>query len=92
MSGDKTDIELAEERMKALAHSEQHYFKRCVMFFYARFFPQPATAHHMLTVNLVAMITMVRRTSPLEPFGFIFLSCHFYFAPSNVGVCREMLD
>ncbi|KAG6081946.1 type I protein arginine N-methyltransferase Rmt1 [Claviceps sp. LM78 group G4] len=27
MSGDKTDIELAEERMKALAHSEQHYFK-----------------------------------------------------------------
>lgn len=28
MSGDKMDIELAEERMKALAHSEQHYFKR----------------------------------------------------------------
>ncbi|KAG5948021.1 type I protein arginine N-methyltransferase Rmt1 [Claviceps pazoutovae] len=27
MSGEKTDIELAEERMKALAHSEQHYFK-----------------------------------------------------------------
>ncbi|QPH00023.1 type I protein arginine N-methyltransferase Rmt1 [Epichloe festucae Fl1] len=27
MSGDKMDIELAEERMKALAHSEQHYFK-----------------------------------------------------------------
>ncbi|GAO15082.1 hypothetical protein UVI_02048570 [Ustilaginoidea virens] len=28
MSGDKMEVELAEERMKALAHSEQHYFKR----------------------------------------------------------------
>ncbi|QUC18131.1 uncharacterized protein UV8b_02372 [Ustilaginoidea virens] len=27
MSGDKMEVELAEERMKALAHSEQHYFK-----------------------------------------------------------------
>lgn len=30
MSGDKMDVELAEEKLKAMEHSEQHYFKRCV--------------------------------------------------------------
>lgn len=30
MAGDKMDIELAEERLRALDHSEQHYFNRFV--------------------------------------------------------------
>lgn len=30
MSGDKMDVEVAEEKMKTLEHSEQHYFKRFV--------------------------------------------------------------
>ncbi|KZZ96028.1 protein arginine N-methyltransferase 1 [Moelleriella libera RCEF 2490] len=32
MAGDKMDVELAEERLKALPHPEQHYFKRFVIF------------------------------------------------------------
>jgi protein arginine N-methyltransferase 1 len=30
MTGDKMDVEVAEQRMKSLEHSEQHYFKRFV--------------------------------------------------------------
>lgn len=30
MSGDKMDVEVAEQKLKAMAHSEQHYFKRFV--------------------------------------------------------------
>lgn len=28
MSGDKMEVEMAEQKLKALEHSEQHYFKR----------------------------------------------------------------
>ncbi|OAA49319.1 protein arginine N-methyltransferase 1 [Metarhizium rileyi] len=31
MTGDKMDVEMAEQRMKSLEHSEQHYFKRLVL-------------------------------------------------------------
>jgi hypothetical protein len=30
MSGDKMEVELAEEKMNSMEHSEQHYFKRLV--------------------------------------------------------------
>lgn len=30
MSGDKMDVEQAEEKLKTMEHSEQHYFKRSV--------------------------------------------------------------
>lgn len=30
MSGDKMDVEAAEQKLNALDHSEQHYFKRFV--------------------------------------------------------------
>ena len=30
MSGDKMEVEIAEEKMKNMEHSEQHYFKRSV--------------------------------------------------------------
>lgn len=35
MTGDKMDVEIAEQRMKSLEHSEQHYFKRLVVFHYS---------------------------------------------------------
>lgn len=28
MSGDKMEVEMAEEKLKTMEHSEQHYFKR----------------------------------------------------------------
>jgi protein arginine N-methyltransferase 1 len=31
MSGDKMDVEVAEEKLKTMEHSEQHYFKRLVL-------------------------------------------------------------
>lgn len=34
MTGDKMDVEIAEQRMKSLEHSEQHYFKRLVVCHY----------------------------------------------------------
>jgi hypothetical protein len=30
MSGDKMEVEAAEQKMNSLEHSEQHYFKRLV--------------------------------------------------------------
>ncbi len=30
MSGDKMEVELAEQKMNSMDHSEQHYFKRLV--------------------------------------------------------------
>lgn len=30
MAGESMDIEVAEKQLKALEHSEQHYFNRCV--------------------------------------------------------------
>lgn len=30
MSGDKMEVELAEQSLKTMEHSEQHYFKRYV--------------------------------------------------------------
>lgn len=30
MSADKMDVELAEQKMNSMEHSEQHYFKRYV--------------------------------------------------------------
>lgn len=30
MSGDKMEVELAEQKMNSMEHSEQHYFKRLV--------------------------------------------------------------
>lgn len=30
MSGDNMEVELAEQKMNAMEHSEQHYFKRYV--------------------------------------------------------------
>jgi protein arginine N-methyltransferase 1 len=30
MSGDKMDVEVAEQKMNSMEHSEQHYFKRSV--------------------------------------------------------------
>lgn len=35
MTGDKMDVEIAEQRMKSLEHSEQHYFKRLVVCHYS---------------------------------------------------------
>jgi hypothetical protein len=32
MPGDEMDIETAEQRLKAMEHSEQHYFNRFVAF------------------------------------------------------------
>jgi hypothetical protein len=31
MSGDKMDVEAAEQKMNSMEHSEQHYFKRYVV-------------------------------------------------------------
>lgn len=31
MSGDKMEVELAEQKLKTMEHSEQHYFKRYVL-------------------------------------------------------------
>lgn len=30
MAGDKMEVDAAEAKLKAMEHSEQHYFKRCV--------------------------------------------------------------
>lgn len=32
MSGDHMEVDAAEAKLKAMAHSEQHYFKRYVVF------------------------------------------------------------
>jgi protein arginine N-methyltransferase 1 len=34
MSGDKMEVEMAEQKLKTMDHSEQHYFKRYVFFFF----------------------------------------------------------
>jgi protein arginine N-methyltransferase 1 len=31
MSGDKMEVELAEQKISSMDHSEQHYFKRLVL-------------------------------------------------------------
>lgn len=31
MSGDNMEVELAEQKLKTMEHSEQHYFKRYVL-------------------------------------------------------------
>lgn len=36
MSGDKMEVELAEQKMNSMEHSEQHYFKRLVLFLVMR--------------------------------------------------------
>lgn len=60
MSGDKMDVEVAEERMKALDHSEQHYFKRLGSpFFLRRVTPGLFPTGSMLTPWATAMITTV---------------------------------
>lgn len=35
MSGDKMEVELAEQKLKTMEHSEQHYFKRYGFFFFS---------------------------------------------------------
>lgn len=39
MSGDKMEVELAEQKLKTMEHSEQHYFKRYVFFYQLRVAP-----------------------------------------------------
>lgn len=34
MSGEKMEVELAEQKLKTMEHSEQHYFKRYVFILY----------------------------------------------------------
>lgn len=31
MAGEAMDVETAEQRLKTMDHSEQHYFNRCVL-------------------------------------------------------------
>lgn len=39
MSGENMEVELAEQKLKTMEHSEQHYFKRYVFFYQLRVAP-----------------------------------------------------
>jgi hypothetical protein len=53
MAGEAMDIETAEQRLKAMDHSEQHYFNRYVLL------AQLATMHLRPFANALAAITIM---------------------------------
>ena len=54
------DVELAEERMKSLEHSEQHYFKRLVLHLGCTS-TKPLTCY-LATITMVWRLKLIPRT------------------------------
>ncbi len=62
-NGDKMEVEMAEQKMNELAHSEQHYFKRYVCTLSGDCAPPPCCLGRLHTMRRCVVGDMTRRYS-----------------------------